>query len=633
MKRLTSILLGIVLIFSGQDNVQAQESIENFSKDEIIVTYHKVAESADETSFLESLGANSKLWKKALGKKHFRKLKKNLGSQGYAILSLDKAQDKAKMKTLISKINGEHFNSAGFELDAAFPNYLYEVNNEDSHYSGISAKPNDELYDQQWHHDVVEPEKLWKYSKGEGIVVAVIDTGVDFNHQDLADNIWTNQGEIPGNGIDDDRNGYIDDVRGWDFVERGGFNCLSSEDCTGEDNNPDDVNGHGTHVAGIIGAVDNNQIGISGIAPNVEIMPLRAGYSTGFSAFLKTSDILDAIIYAINNDADVINMSFAGPELSRLAEILKLAEDIGIVCVAAAGNSGTTRQTYPAALSSVIAVGALSDDKSKASYSNSGSWVDFVAPGSWIFSTTPNNNYDYKSGTSMAAPIVAGLAALIKGKNKLKTLSVAEVKARIQSGLVATNFKENPDSTQTIGGVNAGMSFPLVIDDIDAPSSILLGDTASLSVKASDSNSTVTGFEWSSDLDGFIGNNEEISTNSLSLGSHVITARVRNASGEWSEPAFKIVNVTETRNLNTQNFAEDFKFRMKRRRKRLFAGLSKKTKKQVQAIKWISSVDGTISEKRGLKLRDLSRGYHKISLVLQDQDGNWSDPIQRVIQN
>lgn len=635
------------------DNSELEIS-SDFATDELLVKYHKKTnystsigygdESLElEEEFINKLGFNYRLWsdssedekldlvkkkiKKAKRKKKFKKLrklkklKKTLASD-FAVLKLDSNLSKKELKELVKKINNDKFNNSQFEIEAAYPNYTYE----------ISEVSNDPMYSQQWSHQVVEPEKLWEYTKGEGAVVAVIDTGVDYTHEDLADNIWVNEDEIPFNGKDDDNNGYIDDVRGWDFVDRAGGACIGSEDCNTEDNDPLDINGHGTHVAGIIAAVQNNNKGIVGIAPKAKIMPLKAGYSVGFSAYLKTSDIIQAITYAVENDADVINMSFAGYGLDVLSDVLDLAKSLGVVAVAAAGNNSSNVKIYPAALPNVISVGALADQSTKAYFSNYGNWVDIVAPGSWLLSTVPGNQYDHKSGTSMASPVVAGVAALIKAKSRVENLSVDEVKDLMLSSAFETSFPVVRGGSETIGGLTGAIDFGLAIDKLTIPGNALIGESVNFSVEASDADSSIVAYEWVSDIDGYLSNASSFSLSNLSLGSHAITVRVQNAAGEWSEPEFKILNVSETRNTGTLNLADSINFRMKRRRKRFYAKLSKRSRRQVQAYKWISSKDGTISERRSFKKNKLSKGYHQLSLLIQDKDGNWSNAIERIVE-
>lgn len=276
------------------------------------------------------------------------------------------------------------------------PNYGDQVN------LGLSNIPNG------WTHNGKAP------GGSPDVVVAVIDTGVDYNHLDLRNNIWTNPAEIPDNGKDDDKNGYIDDVYGWD--------------CVGNDKDPMDDNGHGTHVAGII-AAENNKVGGIGVAYNCKVMVLKAGNSSGY---FNNSDIAEAIQYAYMNGASVINMSFGGSSISIAVEDALEDAYNSCILVAAAGNDGACNNlacktcevvgvSYPAALPYVIGVMSTDKDgKHKSSFSNydhnpyDSVEYEVYAVGEGVGSTWPSNQYACLNGTSMAAPTVAGIAALLR---------------------------------------------------------------------------------------------------------------------------------------------------------------------------------------------------------------------------
>ena len=273
---------------------------------------------------------------------------------------------------------------------------------------------NDTYSSQQWALNAIGATTAWDYTVGSSqIVVAVIDTGVDYTHPDLAANIWKNTDEIAGNGRDDDGNGFVDDYYGFNFT-----NSTSS---------PLDDNGHGTHVAGIIGAVSNNSRGVAGVNWNVQIMSLKFMTSTGSG---YTSSAVNAIYYAVNNGAKIINNSWGGGGYDQsLATALQYAQSKGVIVVNAAGNSGTNVDSspyYPASFnySNVITVAATDSSNKLASYSNYGAGtVDIAAPGSSIMSTYSNGRYATMSGTSMAAPYVAGAAALVWSQNPTWTYS------------------------------------------------------------------------------------------------------------------------------------------------------------------------------------------------------------------
>jgi subtilisin family serine protease len=303
--------------------------------------------------------------------------------------------------------------------------------------------PDDPLFSQLWPlHNTgqtggtadadIDALESWEVTKGAGAVVAVLDSGVDYDHPDLAGNIWTNPGEIPGNGIDDDGNGYVDDTRGWDF-----FNG---------DNDPfDDGSGHGTHVAGIIAAVQNNAIGISGAGPELKIMPLKI---QSFAQIGSVSAAIEAIQYAAAMGVAVMNNSWAvsaawgEPGFDQpgfapaLRDAILAASDVGVLFVAAAGNSTLdldAQVVFPASydLENTIAVAATDPDDQLASWSNFGALtVELGAPGFSILSTVPQvchlfgpppttrncdgSGYQIASGTSMAAPHVSAVLGLLR---------------------------------------------------------------------------------------------------------------------------------------------------------------------------------------------------------------------------
>lgn len=317
----------------------------------------------------------------------------------------------------------------------------------------VHVSPDDPSYPSQWHHyqaqdhDIDSPE-VWEIETGsDTAIIAIIDTGVNYKHPDLRNNIWINPGEdLDGDRIvydesdfdndDTDGNGYRDDVIGFDFFTGGSYPAWSGEDGAARDNDPNDFNGHGTHVAGIAAAVSNNGKYGAGIAggwgpflgdAGVRIMCLRAGYSANIDGdeggLISMSATVEAINYAVNNGAHVINFSAGSSNWAGMPQAVSAAMDSGIVFCASAGNSNSSVgddyfDTYPG----IITVAATNSQDKKWTWSaNEGSdyglWVEVSAPGQDIYSTysyhyTPT--YAIATGTSMSAPMVSGLAALIK---------------------------------------------------------------------------------------------------------------------------------------------------------------------------------------------------------------------------
>ncbi|MEY3867515.1 MAG: hypothetical protein RLZZ338_1406 [Cyanobacteriota bacterium] len=257
-----------------------------------------------------------------------------------------------------------------------------------------------------WGQSIIHAPEVWNTGyTGEGVVVAVLDSGVDYTHPDLINNIWQNTTEITNNGIDDDQNGFVDDLTGWDFVS--------------QDNTPMDEKKHGTHVAGII-AGENNNIGVTGIAYHAKIMPIRVLDENGTGSI---NNFVKGIHYAVDNGANIINISMATSQPdSQLQDAIEYAEGKGVLVVMAAGNNGASEPEYPAkyAQNVGIAVGSLALNGRIATASNRAGETPLnylVAPGVNIYSTVPDNQYKKLSGTSMATPFVAGVAALMLSAN------------------------------------------------------------------------------------------------------------------------------------------------------------------------------------------------------------------------
>ncbi|MCK5590717.1 MAG: S8 family serine peptidase, partial [Candidatus Pacebacteria bacterium] len=250
----------------------------------------------------------------------------------------------------------------------------------------------------------VQAEQAWDISTGNSnIIIAIVDTGVDWEHPDLAAHIWEN--DDPINGVDDDGNGFIDDLRGWDF---GGLDGTP-------DNDPmEDNPTHGTHVAGIASAVTNNSEGVAGLGFNCTIMPVKTSQHDIGDRLIAYG--YEGILYAIDNGADIINCSWGGFGFSRAnQEVINYAVENGVVMICAAGNDGLDEIIYPANYDGVLSVGFTGPTDNKAFTSNYGVNLDVMAPGEGILSTWQSLTSPYISinGSSMASPLAAGLAGLV----------------------------------------------------------------------------------------------------------------------------------------------------------------------------------------------------------------------------
>ncbi len=300
------------------------------------------------------------------------------------------------------------------EVEYAEPNY----------YRHLARTPDDPSYPSQWNLPIINAPTAWNAATDcAATTVAVIDSGVDYEHTDLAANIWTNPADIAGDGIDNDGNGYIDDTMGWDFVA--------------DDNDPMDENGHSTHVAGTIAAVGDNALGVTGLCWGGQIMALRAFDAEGNGT---VADVIEAMHYARTKGVGVVNASYAGANFSQAEyDAISFLNDAGILLIVAAGNESADNDrlpSYPAGydLTNIIAVAATDSNDRLASFSNFGpATVHVAAPGDSVLSTYLNNDYAFGSGTSMAGPHVSGLAALVWSANP--GLAASQVRARILDGV------------------------------------------------------------------------------------------------------------------------------------------------------------------------------------------------------
>jgi len=315
----------------------------------------------------------------------------------------------------------------------------------------LAAEP---LFSDQWamSDSVTGIATAWQASQGNGVVVAIIDSGVNLAHPDLAPNAWRNPGEIPGNGVDDDGNGYIDDVNGVDLTS------------PPSDNVPDDENGHGTHVAGIVAAAMNG-VGVVGVAPGAKIMAVKAMDANGQGTL---DGIAKGIQYAVRSGAKVINLSLVSPTtIPTLTAAVNEACAANVLVVASAGNQGSNNDQvpmYPAALPApcVISVAATSPSAGRtlASFSNFGRFgVAIAAPGEGILSTAKDGTYEHRNGTSQAAPQVAGVAALMA--QLAPSITAPDLRAKLLGAAVpgpiavTSGYLNALSAIRAVGGVAA----------------------------------------------------------------------------------------------------------------------------------------------------------------------------------
>ncbi len=309
------------------------------------------------------------------------------------------------------------------DVDVAAPNRTYQ----------LDATPDDTDYGLLWGLPAIGAPIAWDITQGSNsVVVAVVDTGADITHSELDGNIWTNPGET-ANGLDDDANGLADDLKGWDFDDG--------------DANPDDLNGHGTHVSGTIGAEGHNGSGITGVNWRVKVMPLRTG-----DVVLTSLAIEQAFRYACAEGARVVNGSFGSPMPDDFIRDA-IADCPGTLFVFSAGNDSSNNDASPRypcnfPFANVVCVAASEDDDTLASFSNYGSAsVDLAAPGADILSTVPGGMFDYYDGTSMAAPHVAGAAALVLSHRP--TLTPVELRSAL---LLSVDKKPSYSGVVSTGG-------------------------------------------------------------------------------------------------------------------------------------------------------------------------------------
>ncbi|MEN6429176.1 MAG: S8 family serine peptidase [Phycisphaerales bacterium] len=337
-------------------------------------------------------------------------------------------------------------------VEHAQPNYIYYP----------CSTPNDPEFPDQYAHQLIGMEDAWDISTGsKDIVVAVLDTGVDANHPDLKSNMWVNADEVPSNGVDDDGNGYVDDIYGWNF---------------GYDNNdvtPEidydfyyGVSGHGTEVSGVIAAVGNNGVGVCGVNWQCSIMALR------LSLDFTTEEAAEGLDYAAANGARIVNMSFGGDVFGPEGDLVLKAAidnayDQGVLLVASAGNSDTSRANYPAGFPNVMAVASTNGEDAKTGHSTFGTWVDIAAPGTDIVTTDLGGGYLATAGTSFSSPYVVAVAALVLSHRP--DLTAVEVRAILENTTDEVYYGDVDPNLGYIGTGRVNAYSALIVADEPQP--------------------------------------------------------------------------------------------------------------------------------------------------------------------
>ncbi len=384
-------LLSLFLVFICSVATNAEES-EKYIKSQIVVRFVANTPQGEINTLIQAYGMT---------------IRERIPQLDIYVLNFSPTYTVAEMVILVNKWDF---------VESCEPDYI----------TSVQDIPNDRLFNRQWglynnYYDGADLHILeaWEMESGDPeIIISVIDMGYDISHEDLQDNLWHNQGEIPDNGIDDDNNGYVDDIIGWDFVNQAeGFD---DPDCDwrNEDNDPTSkLTSHGNRVWGVIGATVNNEIGVAGVAGKCKIMLIRAGFhNKDGTAVLSSSHIAKGVVYSVENGARIINISSGSRRYSESYKVtLSYAIERRVLVVASAGNEGSNKMCYPAAydIPGIISVGASTPKDEKAGFSNHGDWVDVSAPGQYIMTTLLNNEYGETQGTSFAAPMVSGVAGLL----------------------------------------------------------------------------------------------------------------------------------------------------------------------------------------------------------------------------
>lgn len=401
----------------------------------------------------------------------------------------------------------------------------------------------------QWHLWKIQAQQAWDISTGSSnITVAIVDDAIKADHPDLAPSIWTNTGEIPNNGVDDDGNGYVDDANGYDVADDDPIVLPNTNGMS-----------HGTHVSGISGAATNNGTGVASIGFGIRIIPVKSSNQEEV-----ITDGYSGIVYAADVGARVINMSWGGNGGGQTGQnIVNYAANAGCILVAAAGNDDVNTPFYPANYNNVISVASTTTNDSKSSFSNYGSWIDIASPGSAIRSTylssSGQNTYANLQGTSMASPLVAGLCGLMLSLNPNMTRAQLENCLYTTADPVTSNIGE-----MGAGRINAYQAMQCVSQTMAAPpvsqisSDIQTGcPGTSIQFIGSSTGGAATSYQWS-----FPGGNPATSTlqnpvvSYATNGTYSVTLTTSNAYGTNTNTQTNYITIS---NAATQVFySENF---------------------------------------------------------------------------
>jgi subtilisin family serine protease len=414
------------LIIKSLENNQS----ENYSKTKIYIKT-KSDKYAVKYKLLENGINNVKSITKAFDKFTKNKIKFQSDNELENIYLVEFNENKSVIELCI-ELNNRH------DIEYASPVFYRELH---------EYIPNDYDEEKQYYLEHINAFAAYDVTKGDtSVIVGVVDSGFDLNHEDLKDNFFINYAEIPGDGIDNDENGYVDDFQGWDFVGDRTGPELEAEDFV-EDNNViprASAVTHGTHVSGLISAVTDNETGIASIGYKVKLLPVKCA-TDDLQVSRGVYKTNESLLYAYEMGADIINCSWGSNDSYDPVEhdIIKLLYEKNTLLVVSAGNSGRDLAgfQYPADYPEVLTVGSNDDDYERSYFTNFGANVDVFAPGGDIYSTDDNSSYSEKSGTSMSAPIVSGIAALLKSHEP--ELTAEEIQYRIKSSSFKSDVNDD----------------------------------------------------------------------------------------------------------------------------------------------------------------------------------------------